>query len=301
MFKNILIVTDFSQNSLKIMSPALSLAKAYDGKVFLCHVDEEEAALSAHSSDDLIAFLEQVESKRSAWLESLANEIREREVECEIVRLKGWASSEIIRYAQESEMDLTAISALGGQGFKALLTGSTSANVLRNSMTPTLFVSASCTPPEAYAVKTVLYPTDFSPISMRGVSFAAALCKELGATLELFHVMKIPTFIPSLPGEPPLAMPPRLFKKMDLRFDEMKADVAGLVPEDSVTCEVTIGDDEAESIAAAAVAKKADLIVIPKKGYGVLAGLVFGRVAENVAKLSPVPTMLFHPDEVEER
>jgi nucleotide-binding universal stress UspA family protein len=299
MFKRILVVTDFSPNSLKVMSPALALAERFSGTIYLCHVDEEEAALSAHSSDDLVTFLEQVEGKRSAWLESLANEVRETGVECEIVRLKGWASKEILAYAQSEKMDVVCISALGGQGFKALLMGSTSANVLRGARQATLFVSAHCTPPDVTTIDTVLYPTDFSPISLKGARYAARLCEELGASLELFHVMKIPSYIPSLPGEPPLVLPDSLLRKMDGRFEDLLSSIEGIVPMDRLSCEVATADDEAHAISAAAVSKKADLIIMPRRGQGVLAEMVFGRVAENVAKLSPIPTLLLHPDEVD--
>ncbi len=298
MFKKILVVTDFSPNSLKVMSPALALAEKFDGTIYLCHVDEEEAALADHSSQGLVEFLEHVEAKRNAWLESLANEVREREITCEVVRLKGWASREIIAYAREEEMDLTCISALGGQGFKALLMGSTSANVLRNAKQPTLFVSANCIPPDSTSINTVLYPTDFSETSLRGAGYAACLCRQLGASLELFHVMKIPSFIPALPGEPPLVLPSSLLRKMDVKFEDLLAGLEEDISMDRVTCEVATAGDEAEAIASAAVAKKADLIIIPKRGHGVLAEMVFGRVAENVAKLAPIPTLLFHPDEV---
>lgn len=298
MFKKILVVTDFSPNSLKVMSPALALAEKFEGTIYLCHVDEEEEALSNHSSQGLVDFLDHVEAKRNAWMESLSNEVREQGIDCETVRLKGWASKEILTYAREEEMDLTCISALGGQGFKALLMGSTSANVLRNAKQPLLFVSANCTPPDTTAIKTVLYPTDFSPTSLRGAGYAACLCRQLGADLELFHVMKIPSYIPSLPGEPPLVLPTSLLKKMDVKFEDLLAGLEEDISMDRVTCEVATAGDEAEAIASAAVAKKADLIIIPKRGQGVLAEMVFGRVAENVAKLAPVPTLLFHPDEV---
>ncbi len=300
MFKKILVVTDFSPNSLKVMSPALALAARFDGTVYLRHVDEEEEALSNHSSQDLVDFLVHVESKRSLWLESLANEVREQDISCEIVRLKGWASKEILEYSMEEGMDLTCISALGGQGFKSLLMGSTSSNVLRNAKQPILFVSANCSPPDSTVVKTVLYPTDFSEVSLRGTVFVAALCEQLGASLELYHVMKIPAFIPALPGEPPLVLPSSLLEKMDVKFEDLLAGLEGLIAADRVTCEVATAGDEAEAIAAAAVSKKADLIVIPRRGHGVLAELVFGRVAESVAKLAPIPTLIFHPDDVEE-
>ncbi len=158
MFKKIFVVTDFSPNSLKVMAPAMALAERFGGTIHLCHVDE------------LVHFLEQVEAKRSQWLESLANEIRDQEIDCEVVRLKGWASREILNYARDAAMDLTCISALGGTGFKALLMGSTSANVLRNAQQPTLFVSAHCHPGDSFSINTVLYPTDFSEISLRAAS-----------------------------------------------------------------------------------------------------------------------------------
>jgi len=298
MFDRVMVVTDFSPNSLRALAPTIFLARSSCATVFLCHVDEEEQALSAYSSDDLVTFLHRVESKRAEWLEAIANEIREHEVACEIVRLRGWASKEIIRFATDHSIDITAISALGGQGFKSLLMGSTSANVLRNLQRPTLFISARCNPAEDFAVKTVLFPTDFSAISLRGAAFAARLCRALGARLELYHVMKIPSFIPALPGEPPLVLPTALLRKMEVRFDDLLAAMAELLTPDQVSCEVATGDDEAELICSAAIAKKADLIVIPKRGHGVLEELVFGRVAENVARLAPIPTLLFQPDEV---
>jgi len=298
MFNSILVVTDFSPNSLKAMSPALHFARKFGAEIHLCHVDEEEAALSGHSSDELVAFLNSVESKRSSWLESMANEIREQEVECEVVRLKGWASREIINYAEENEVSLTAISALGGQGFKSLLVGSTSANVLRNCVKPTLFVSANCTPSENYRATCILFPTDFSRASITGARYAAKLAAKLGAELELFHVMKIPAFIPAMPGEAPLVLPPSLLKKMDDKFDDLVKGISDLISEERISCEVATGDDEADVICSTAVAKKADLIVIPRRGHGVLEGLVFGRVAENVARIAPVPTILFEHEEV---
>jgi len=297
MLKKILVVTDFSPNSLKATIPALTLATEFEGTIFLCHVDEEELALSAHSSDELVTFLENIETRRSSWLESMANEIREEGVDCEIVRLRGWASREIIEFAQAEGMDLVVISALGGEGFKTLLMGSTSANVLRGTESPLLFVGANCTPHEDFAVKSVLFPTDFSENSLRGAKYAARFCQAVGASLEILHVMKIPSAIPAMPGEAPLVMPPGLLKRMDDRFEEMVAGLTGIIPEERLSCEVASGDDEAEKICAIGVAKKMDLIIIPRRGHGVLTDLMFGRVAENVARLASVPTLVIAPEQ----
>jgi nucleotide-binding universal stress UspA family protein len=299
MFKKILVVTDFSPNSLKALTPAIALAKVFEGTIYLCHVDEEESALSAHSSDELITFLQNVETKRATWLESMANEIRSMDVTCEIVRLKGWASNEIVTYAEQEQMDLTVISALGGQGFKALLMGSTSSNVLRNFRRPLMFISAHCTPPEDFSINRILFPTYLSARSGDGAKYVAKLCKSLEARLDLFHAMKIPAFIPALPGEAPLVLPPTLLDKMDNRFEELTEQAEEYLDAELITCEVAAGDEEAETISQAAVTRKSDLIVIRRQQQGLLDGLVFGRIAEDVARLAPVPVLLFQVPESE--
>ena len=297
MFEKILLVTDFSKNSLKVLPPVVAMAKAYNSKILVCHVDEEEQILPGLSSSDIITFLRQLEARRANWLESVAFSIQEKGVQAEVLRLKGYASKEIVRYARENAIPLLAMSALGGEGFKSLMLGSTSANVLRNLDSPLLFVSAHCTPAEGMEIRRILYPTDFSAISQAGVLFAARLARQLGAHLELFHVLRIPSFIPSLPGEPPLAMPPSVVDDLGNRFNGLMESLVRETQLENVSYEVTIGADESQAITSAAVSKKVDLIVIPRRGEGVLEGLLFGRTAENVAKLAPVPTLLFHPEE----
>lgn len=299
MLNDILAVTDFSANSLRIVPPVVALARAFQSTVSFCHVDEEEEFFSAHSSDDLVAFLENIDRKRRDWLADLAAQAAEMGLETDTVRLKGYASREITRYAQDKQVGLTAISALGSQGFKALLMGSTASNVLRHLMRPVLFVGAHCTPAEDYNVQKVLYPTDFSDISRKGAQWAARLCRKLDAHLLLLHVMKLPTYIPALPGEPPVVLPSRLVDSMNGGFQEMIASLAAEIETEDISCEVSVAVDEADEICSKALSGKVDLIVIPKRGQGVLEGLLFGRVAESVARLSPVPTILFHPDEVE--
>lgn len=296
MFKNVLTVTDFSPNSLKAMSPALFFARKFGARMLLCHVDEEADVFSPHSSNELVEFLREVETRRSKWLENLANQVREQDLDCEIVRLKGFASREIVNYCMAEQVGLTAISALGSQGFKALLTGSTSANVLRRMHRPLLFVGANCTPPDDFEVKKVLLPTVYSPVTREALLWAAAFCKELGASLEVLHVFKLPTYVPALPGEPPLALPLSLADGLSDRFDELIQEVAGKVDFSDVSWEVSLGEDEVDEISSAAISRKVDLIIMPRTQTRALEGLLFGRMPENVARMAPVPTLLYPVD-----
>jgi len=298
MTKKILYVTDFSAGSLKVAAPVAYLARKLKARLELCHVDEEERVLPGGSSTVLVEFLNRVEARRSQSLEGTANSLREQELDVDIVRLKGYASKEIIRYAQEQSVALVAISALGTEGFKSLLMGSTAANVLRNCHRPVLFLGANVPLFREYSISSVLYPTDFSPVSRDGLWMAARLSMSLGAKLNVLHVMRIPSFIPGLPGEPPLAFPVSGVENLNEEFQRMMDELVEDTGIRDVSWEVTIAQDESVAIVETGMARKADLIVIPKVGEGVLEGLFFGRTAENVARLSSVPTLLFHPAEV---
>lgn len=298
MFKNIFYVTDFSAASLKATAPVVAFAREFSVPVELCHVDEEERVFPGHSSAALVEFLNSIEARRSSALEGMANSLREQGVDVEILRLKGYASKEILRHARESQSGLVALSALGAEGFKALLMGSTAANVLRNCPRPVLFLGANAPMRKEMNISTVLYPTDFSPISRDGLSFVAGFCKRFGAHLELLHVLRIPSFIPGLPGEPPLAFPSPVVEDLNGAFQSILEELEDRESFRDVSYEVTIAQDESQAICESAIARKADLIVMPKVGEGVLEGLLFGRTAENVARLASVPTLLFHPSEV---
>ena len=43
-------------------------------------------------------------------------------------------------------------------------------------------------------VKTVLFPTDFSDTSLGAAKQILGLCKDLGATLEVIHVVELDAF-----------------------------------------------------------------------------------------------------------
>lgn len=298
MIKEILAVTDFSKHSLKVFPPTIYFARRFKARILLCHVDEEGEFFSPHSSADIEEFLTKVEKAKTRWLDELTEQISDCGVECKLVRLRGYASKEIIKYATRTRVDLTAISTLGAEGLKRLLIGSTASNVLRHLPRPVLCVGAHCSPPDPFKVEKILYPTDFSDISRYGVYFAARLARYLSAELDLIYVLKIPSFIPGLPGEPPIAVPANVVGHLETRFEVLLEDLAEALPRQKVNWEVSIAADEAEEICAFAARKKIDLIVIPKRGEGVLAGLLFGRVAESVAKSAPVPTIVFEPEEL---
>ena len=83
---------------------------------------------------------------------------------------------EIIRLAREIDADLIVLSTRGHSGLKHLLLGSTAERVVRNAPCPVLVArkrkQRTKANREAFAVRTILVPTDFSQCALAGVQYA---------------------------------------------------------------------------------------------------------------------------------
>lgn len=291
-FKTILFVTDFSKNSLKALGPAMTLAEAYGGTIRICHVDEEEALYAFHGSKDLVHFMDRIERVRVQRLEDLVDEVTGAGVEAEIVRLKGYASQQILRYTEEDPVDLVATATLGGEGLRSLLMGTTASNVIRHCVRPVLTVGARCVPASPFKVERIIAPVDFSSPARAGAEAAAELAERFDATLCLVHAIKTPSFVPAFGDEEALT---GALRRTDHRVRLMEEEVTRYserLGEDRVQHEVSVAVDEAEEIGAMAVRLKGDLIVMTRRGAGILQGVLFGRIVEEVVKTAPVPVLL---------
>ncbi len=290
-FETILYVTDFSKNSLKALGPAMALAEAYSGKIRICHVDEEEALYAFHGSQDLVDFMVRIERVRVQRLDELVDEVAGAGIDAEIVRLKGYASQQILRYTEEDPVDLVATATLGGEGLRSLLMGTTASNVIRHCVRPVFTVGARCVPALPFRLERIIAPVDFSSKARLGVDTAADLAERFDATLCLVHAIKTPSFIPAI-GDGGLTGP---LRRTDHRVRLMEEEVTRLserLGEDRVQHEVSTAVDEAEEISAMAVRQKGDLIVMTRRGAGILEGVLFGRIVEEVVKTAPIPVLL---------
>lgn len=105
----------------------------------------------------------------------------------------GRPYEQIIRLAREIAADLIVLSTRGHSGLKHLLLGSTAERVVRSAPCPVLVARKrkrrSKARPEAFAIRTILVPTDFSQCALAGAEYAAFLARTLGATLRLFHAI----------------------------------------------------------------------------------------------------------------
>jgi nucleotide-binding universal stress UspA family protein len=126
-------------------------------------------------------------------------------------------------------------------------------------------------------IRTILHPTDFSPLARHAFEVACSLAQDYKARLVLLHVHEPPVPMGELvPTESPDI---REYLLRELHALETPPDVAA-------DYRLEIGP-VAEGILCAAAETKCDLIVIGTHGRGGLGRVLLGSVAESVLRKAP--------------
>ena len=296
MFERILTPTDFSEATERVLEVARAVATRYASRIHLIHVDEERA-MGMHSSDDLIHFMNDVDARRTEWMEQLAASFMDDGFEVELVRAEGVASEVILRHAREQDIGLIVLGTRGAGGLASLLMGSTSIAVLRGAPCPVLSINHERLGAGEFTTDKILFPTDFSDTSLAGLELVAQVARDFEADIEVLHVLKAPTYIPAIPGEPPFYVPRQAFDTAHarslgkLRALKGRPELAGL----NVAFDAILAADTPHGIVAHAEQTGCGMIVIPRGGRGAIGSILFGRVVSHVVKLSPFPVLSFRP------
>lgn len=152
--RTILIPTDFSECGNYALSYASSLARTFGASIICLHVIEPIVPTVGYSgmTDALpIADIsDQLENSAERELPKLA-ECEECEgLNVEELIVHGEAASEIVRVAQDRQVDLIVVSSHGRTGWGRILFGSTAEAVVRHASCPVLVVKP---PPEEVSSK----------------------------------------------------------------------------------------------------------------------------------------------------
>jgi nucleotide-binding universal stress UspA family protein len=190
--EKILVPLDFSPASVEALDYAVWLAKQFRAAIHLLHVyppDEASAPGAGHLLFQSAEAIERLNEELTGIHRKHVPTFRPEN--CHI--RGGRPYEEIVRLAREIDADLIALSTRGYSGLKHLLLGSTAERVVRNAPCPVLVTrkrkQKANASGEAFAVRSILVPTDFSQCSLAGTEYAAFLAKKLNATLRLFHAM----------------------------------------------------------------------------------------------------------------
>ena len=137
--KSILVPTDFSETSEVAVKYGVALARRFDAKLYLLHVVEKSLAEMAATPFPL-GLLDGMQNDVREWLGKILTEQEEKELGPEYVLRVGGPDVEIVRYANERDIDLIVMGTHGRSGVAHMLMGSVAEKVVRKAPCPVLTV-----------------------------------------------------------------------------------------------------------------------------------------------------------------
>lgn len=139
--RNILVSTDFSDFSAVAVEYAASFALLYGAKIHLVHVIEPASVVGVPNLDlSTAAVSRELEDGAQEEMRKFVYWKMKNNTNLEQVVLHGDPHHEIVRYAQENEIDLIVIATHGRTGLAHMLLGSVAEKIVRLSPVPVLAV-----------------------------------------------------------------------------------------------------------------------------------------------------------------
>lgn len=138
-FKTILCPTDFSEDSYRALDYARYFAQLWNGKLLLTHVIHVPTE-SLYDEHGRWQSSQQVEKRAWEFLTKVREERLADVPNVELIVIWGNPVEELIRLAQERNVDLLVICTHGRSGLKHLLLGSVAENLIRLAPCPVFVV-----------------------------------------------------------------------------------------------------------------------------------------------------------------
>jgi nucleotide-binding universal stress UspA family protein len=177
----VIVPLDFSENSLKALDFAISIADKRDGKITLVHVLNVAYDFASQTAN----ILESMYIDGKKLLKETLDRYSGAEVEMDYEILEGNPSINIARLAAEREATLIVMGTQGASGIKKSLVGSTTVSVVREANCPVLVVPAQA---EILQIKKVTLALEFANHEEKFIDWIVDMTRRWGLGLEILHV-----------------------------------------------------------------------------------------------------------------
>jgi len=153
-YKKIMIATDGSDCANLAIEKGMELARLSGGTVYAVYVMSTAYLPTMDSSAyffvDTNPSWESIREALKNQGQQAVNYIKKlgetKGIKVESILLEGYPSDELIRYAEENEMDIVVMGTLGKTGVNRILLGSVAGNLVRHSKIPVMVVrEKACT------------------------------------------------------------------------------------------------------------------------------------------------------------
>ena len=259
--RSILIPTDFSEASEKVLRYSLALARFYGSKLCLAHVVSSLGP--AMAGPGAIAACEEAVSREAADLEdSLIQTGALTGIQHEFIVRQGELWPELREIIRQESSDLLVVGTHGRHGIAKLFFGSIAEQIFRQADCPVLTFGPHTDGRSWFGMssthRTFLFATDFGPASLHGLPQAIAAANQFGAKLAFLSI------VPAAPSHTDEGL---RNCQADARMRTLQrltelADNAGLDLRPELYAELESGRPVSEKILETADKLRADLIIM---------------------------------------
>ncbi len=191
--KNILVPTDFSDQSANALSTAIAMCKRHHAVLHLLYVTESSVFVSPRDVNMAAMYLiPEMEEKGAEHLARCKKSIKEKYgISVQSYLESGYPADCIRKKALELNCELIVMGSHGGSGFREFFIGSNAFHVIKNTTIPVLTIPGK---KKVKEFKKILFPIRVSKGVMDKYDFIEPIIEKNKATLIIAGL--------SLPGEP---------------------------------------------------------------------------------------------------
>lgn len=283
----ILVPVDFSPAARRALDFAVSVAPSLGADLALVSVIEEPSIMPYFPGTVPEASSLSVEGVRARLEEQIASETR-RVLNCRFVATKGAAEEEILSAIAHEEADLVIMGTHGRRAFRRWFLGSVTEHILRRVPIPILTISHPEDRDEPWSVRggQILYATDLSEGSGRGMELAYEFAERFDANLTILHALHT---VVEFGAMYPAAVDHEQLKKAARELLEESTPEA-MRTDPRVRLRIEVGAPHAV-ILDTAKALDANLIVVNLHGKGRMERALLGATAERVVRSAHPPVL----------
>jgi nucleotide-binding universal stress UspA family protein len=142
-------------------------------------------------------------------------------------------------------------------------------------------------------MKTIMAPTDFSPVSLNAVAYAAEMANAINANLDLIHICPIPMAFSEVPF-PPLVID-NMIQEGENRIQRIRNNLDKLYDGKLIITTTVIPGMIITELIAFCEALHPHAVVMGSQGSGAIERLVFGSVTLSAIKNLSSPLLVVPP------
>jgi len=189
-FERMLFTTDFSETSLSALPLAASVARAFQSELKLLHVlIPAEYLFTVPEIVPNVSGL--IEKDATARLLALKYSAQLRNVKVAVPEVFTGGLGQLPQKIATDDIDLVVMATHGNRGFRHCLLGSFGEDVIHSAACPVLTIGprAKATSDSEFHPKHILFATDASADSFRGLPYAIQFAQRQCSDLTLVHVL----------------------------------------------------------------------------------------------------------------